>query len=72
MAESADMFLPPGGSVFDTLTGKEGPPMMRMFIIQGMFESISNFRRCTNRGKILVVAFVSMTFMIGDMRQFAV
>ena len=27
------LFAPPGGSIFDTLTGKDGPPMARMIVI---------------------------------------
>ena len=33
--------LPPGGSVFDTLSGRDGPPMMRLIFIQGAFEMAS-------------------------------
>ena len=45
--------------------------MMRMFMIQGAFEAIGKFRRCTNRGKMLIILVVSFTFIIGDMKQFA-
>ena len=63
-------FSPPGGSVFDTLTGKEGPPMMRMFMIQMSFEAIRKLRRCTSKGRILIVLLISSFFIIGDMKQY--
>ena len=65
-----NLFAPPGGSVFDTVAGRDGPPMMRMFIIQGAFESVKKFRRCTDRGKMLIVLLVSAVFIIGDMKNF--
>ena len=70
MAEEPS-FTPPTGSVFDTLTGKDGPPMMRMMMIQMSFEAIKKFRRCTNKGRILIVLMISFTFIIGDMKQYA-
>ena len=69
-SQAVNVFLPPIGSVFDTCSGRDGPPMMRMFIIQGAFESVKNFKRCTNKGKMLIVLIVSMCFIMGDMKNF--
>ena len=71
MADDPTVFTPPNGSVFDTLTGKDGPPMMRMMMIQMSFEAVKKFRRCTNRGRMLIVLIISLTFIIGDMKQYA-
>ena len=71
MADDPTTFVPPSGSVFDTLTGKDGPPMMRMMMIQMSFEAVKKFRRCTNRGRMLIVLIISLTFIIGDMKQYA-
>lgn len=70
MADATDDFLPPNGSVFDTLSGKDGPPMMRMMMIQMAFEGIRKQRKCTNKGRILIVCFISFFFIFGDFKQY--
>ena len=44
--------------------------MMRMFMIQMSFEAIRKLRRCTSKGRILIVLLISSFFIIGDMKQY--
>lgn len=50
----------------DGLSGRDGPPMMRMFIIQGAFEFLSKIGRLGQRGKIITVLMISLGFMVND------
>ncbi len=70
MEEPVSALMPPGGSVFDTLSGKEGPPMLRMMMIQGSFELINKIGRLNNRGKIAVVLLISLGFIVNDFNKF--
>ena len=63
-------FGPPGGSIFDNLEGKDGPPMMRMLVIQGLFEALSKQGWASLKVKMVLIIVVSFSFIAGDFRQF--
>ena len=69
-APEANMFEPPGGSVFSTLSGRDGPPMMRMMMIAGAYEFISKKTKFGVKGKLMILLAISMWFIVGDFKQF--
>ena len=38
--QAVNEFLPPGGSIFEGLSGRDGPPMMRLILIQMAYEGL--------------------------------
>ena len=68
--DTINLFEPPGGSIFDTLAGKDGPPMARMIIIQGVCEMASKAKMLGPRVKMGIVMLISLGFIVGDFRAF--
>lgn len=64
------MFLPPGGSIFENLTGRDGPPMMRMMMINGAYEMASKKLKLGPKLKLLILFVISISFIVSDFRQF--
>jgi len=64
------MFLPPGGSIFEQLTGRDGPPMMRMFMINGAYEMASTKIKLGPKFKLAILFIISMSFIVQDFKQF--
>lgn len=63
--------MPPGGSVFDEISGREGPPLMRLFMIQGGFELANRVCKVGTKGKIIIVLVISVLFIAGDLIKFS-
>lgn len=63
--------IPPNGSVFDEISGREGPPLMRLFLIQGGFELANRICKVGNKGKIIIVLIISVLFISGDLIKFS-
>jgi len=61
---------PPAGSVFAALSGREGPPLMRMMFIQGAFEMAQKTGKLRMKGKMIIVLGISLIFIIGDLVKF--
>ena len=65
-----NLFAPPGGSVFDSVTGGDGPPMMRMILTQGVFEMASKNGKLRPAAKVIILCLVSFYFIFGDFKRF--
>ena len=63
-------FTPPGGSIFDDLSGRDGPPMMRMIFIQGLIELATKAKFASFKVKLFIIVAFSAGFIAGDFRQF--
>ena len=61
---------PPGGSVFSSVTGRDGPPMMRMIIIQVIFASLSKMGRLHKGMKIAAIVLVCVGLTLFDANNF--
>ena len=68
--DNTAMFEPPGGSIFDSLTGKDGPPMARMIVIQGVCEMAGRAKMLNQKMKMGLVLLISLAFIAGDFKQF--
>lgn len=69
-AGAENLFAPPGGSIFATLTGKDGPPMARMIIIQAVCEMAGKAKMLGPKLKILIVLMISLGFIGNEFKQF--
>ena len=71
METAANAVLPPLGSVFENVSGSsEGPPMMRMFLMQAAFAALAKAGRLTRRAKVLVIAFICSCLVARDLANF--
>ena len=62
--------LPPLGSVFAAVSGSDGPPMMRMIIMQTAFGALAKAGRVTKKAKIMVIVFVCSCLLVRDLANF--
>jgi hypothetical protein len=62
---------PPNGSVFSVLhDSQQGPPMMRMMVLQAAFAIAGRLKVLDRRGKIVLIVIVSLSFMFWDLAKF--
>ena len=69
--KAAQAILPPLGSVFENVAGnQDGPPMMRIIIMQMAFGALSKASKVTKMKKVGVIIFISLGLMSRDLSNF--
>lgn len=67
---AANAVLPPLGSVFESVSGSDGPPMMRLIIMQMVFGALSKAGKLKKMIKVMIIVFISSALMMRDLSNF--